>query len=419
MRPSHPKPRANRAIARPKSAERPALRSSQPPAARLPEPGRRQLLTHEEEIAQAKSIERAEQALVEAIADSPPALRKLGSICEEVRGGTLELAELIRDPTDAEQAPEQIAKAILDAADAAAKPGTARKHFIRTVLEYRLGRRAADAIVLELEALARSERPDKAAVAATAAAIRDAQQKAEHARSVLTQANLGLVLWMARRRGPQGLPAADLIQEGNLGLMRAVEKFDYRRGFRFNTYASWWIRHFMNRALSDQSRVIRLPVHLLETRHRVLRRAQNFLQQHGREPTLEELAKETDTPIEKVSDILQIPPQPASLDAPIRSDGDARRGDFVADDRATSPVDVISSKEIQGRLREMLRVLTPREQDVLAHRFGMHGIEGVTLEQIGKRYSLSRERVRQIESEALAKLRKQAEKEDLASHLSG
>jgi RNA polymerase primary sigma factor len=425
MRPTNPQRRTKPA---PSFEDAPAM-SARADQARLG----RQLLTREEELGYAKDIERGERALVEAIAASPPALERLATICEEVKGGTLGLAELVRDPTDAEHFPPDVATAMLEAVRgvaarlparraAADGPGpAARRRLVRALLTHRLSRKAIDAIVRELESAGRREQPgaEQTALATSAQAIRGAQQRAERARSALTQANLRLVVWMARKRGPQGFPMADLIQEGNLGLMRAVEKFDYRRGFRFNTYASWWIRHFMNRALSDQSRIIRLPVHLLETRHRILRQAQEFRQRHGREPTTRELAAETATPVEKVSDILEIPPQPTSLDAPVHSESDARRGDFIADEGARSPVDVISVKQMQGRLRELLRTLTPREQEILARRFGIEGTEGVTLEQIGRRFSLSRERVRQIESEALAKLRKHAENEQLASHLAG
>jgi RNA polymerase primary sigma factor len=409
-----PQPKDKRSRNRSKQAARGRVSSG----VRAAEPGRRQLLTREEEVAHAKSIESAERALLEAIAGSAPALEKLAAICDEVRGGTLELSDLLRDSTDAEHAPLGVVTAILDAAHAlteARRPGRHTEDFVQTVLPHRLSPKAISAILRKLDAGARNGAP---ASAATAAAVRRAQERAEQARSALTQANLGLVIWMVRRRGPQGFSTSDLVQEGNLGLMRAVEKFDYRRGFRFNTYASWWIRHYMNRALSDQSRVIRLPVHLLEARHRILRRAQDFRQRQGREPTVRELADATDLPVEKVADILRIPPQPSSLDAPIGPDGDARRGDLVADERAASPADAISAKQIQGRLRQMLQSLTPREQEVLSHRFGMNGAEGVTLQQIGERFSLSRERVRQIESQALAKLRKQAEAENLDSDLS-
>jgi RNA polymerase primary sigma factor len=327
-------------------SKKPALRSEvasgKGAPALQPHLSHRQLLTREEEIGYAKDIERGERALVAALAESPPALDRLATICEEVQGGTLELAELVRDSTEGEHLPDGVAGAILDAIRGMSVPGkpeaAARKRFARVVMAHRLSRKAIDAIALELESAARrGPVAERVPLAAKARALRAAHQQAEHARSLLTQANLGLVVWMARKRGPQGFPLADLIQEGNLGLMRAVEKFDYRRGFRFNTYASWWIRHFMNRALSDQSRVIRLPVHLLETRHRILRRAQEFWQRHGREPTAQELAAETATPVEKVSDILKIAPQPVSLDAPVHSESDARRGDFVADEGAASP----------------------------------------------------------------------------------
>jgi RNA polymerase primary sigma factor len=286
------------------------------------------------------------------------------------------------------------------------------------LLDHPLNRRAIDSIVAECQALSNEpSRSGARAAAATVARIRKGQLQTERARTTLIEANLGLVVWMANKRGGRGLAMADLVQEGNLGIMRAVDKFDHRRGVRFNTYAAWWVRHFMNRALSDQGRVIRLPVHLLETRSKVRRTAQRFSQEHGREPNAEEIAKETGFSLVRVADVLGILPPPLSMDAPAHADGERRLGDQVADQDAASPVDRIAADFVRARLRHVLGTLTAREQEVLRLRFGIDRPEPLNLRQIGERFSLSRERVRQIERDALAKLRAGAETEGLAWHL--
>jgi RNA polymerase primary sigma factor len=239
------------------------------------------------------------------------------------------------------------------------------------------------------------------------------------AMATLVEANMGLVYWMATKRGRSLLPLADLVQEGTLGLMRAVEKFDYRRGVRFNTYAAWWIRHAINRALSDQSRTIRIPVHLLETRHKLSRIARELAHEQGRDPSPAELSNRTGILPETIRAVASIPAEPVSMDAPLNANGDLRLGDIIADPRGDSVVEGISARQVGSRLRDLMGMLTEREQEVLSLRFGVRGSECLTFEQIGQRLSLSRERVRQIEAAALAKLRPQAAAERLDAHLSG
>jgi RNA polymerase primary sigma factor len=255
--------------------------------------------------------------------------------------------------------------------------------------------------------------------ARTAGRIRRARREIENARADLVRANMRLVVWIARKRADRGLPLVDMVQEGNLGLMRAAEKFDYRKGVRFNTYAGYWIRQSINRALSDRSRTIRLPVHLLEARHKLAQFRQHFAQEHGREATAEEAAERIHVPIDTVREILRAPREPLSMDAPFGPEGDAKLGDIVADSSASSPLEAISAERLRSQVRNILPTLTPREQQVLRMRFGLDSPEEVTLQQIGVAFDLSRERIRQIEARALCKLREQAEEEGLDSYLSG
>jgi RNA polymerase primary sigma factor len=223
------------------------------------------------------------------------------------------------------------------------------------------------------------------------------------------EANQGLVVMMARKRLDQGLALADLVQEGSIGLMHAADRFDHRRGFRFSTYAAWWIRHALNRALSDQSRTIRIPVHMLETQHKLRRRTSVLELRTGERPPESLMLEEMQIGPTKLARVRAIPKQPRSLDAPIGLEGDRRLGDTIADERTPSPLDELSLARAGAELRKILGILTPREQEVLCLRFGMGRSEELTLAQVGERFSLSRERVRQIEFEALNKLRRAAE----------
>jgi RNA polymerase primary sigma factor len=398
----------------------------------LPRP-RRTPLTTPEEAALAKCIEDGKRRLVEAIVGSPAALHELGNIAAEVREQSAEALELVTAPfasdDDVERVADAIGGAIRRLADHVAsstrhrpakRKEVTRDELQKLLREYGLSHRAVDRILRQLAVVRAGRRgPTAKTVDATVSRIVAACRDIESATAILVEANMGLVYWMATKRGRTLLPLADLVQEGTLGLMRAVEKFDYRRGVRFNTYAAWWIRHAINRALSDQSRTIRIPVHLLETRHKLARIARELAHEQGRDPSPAELASRTGIMPETIRAVATIPAEPVSMDAPLNSDGDLRLGDVIADPHGDTVVEGISARQVGNRLHDLLGTLTEREQEVLRLRFGVRGSDCLTFEQIGRRLSLSRERVRQIEATALAKLRPQAAAERLDAHLSG
>lgn len=258
---------------------------------------------------------------------------------------------------------------------------------------------------------------EKAEIKAEIKTLQRDVDKGADAKKRLAEANLRLVVSIAKRYVGRGMLFLDLIQEGNLGLIKAVEKFDYKKGYKFSTYATWWIRQAITRAIADQARTIRIPVHMVETINKLIRVSRQLLQELGREPSPEEIAKEMSMPVERVREILKISQEPVSLETPIGEEEDSHLGDFIKDDNVPVPADAAAFTLLKEQLEEVLGTLTEREQKVLTLRFGLEDGRARTLEEVGKEFNVTRERIRQIEAKALRKLRHPSRSRKLKDYL--
>jgi RNA polymerase primary sigma factor len=401
------------------------------------------LLTREGEVELAKRIEEGTNAVRDALFSSTVIIDELTRTSEQLqenRGRARELlnVEADDDSFDEEAAANHLVEQI-DKIKRVAKrrgplpngqPADARQAKVQAELEkllldLNLNKRTIDKMAQKLKAKSLIEpgpdsdvsQEEHDTLRRLSNEVSRGERRAQQAKAALVEANLRLVVSIAKRYTNRGLQLLDLIQEGNIGVMIAADKFEYRRGYKFSTYATWWIRQAITRAIADQARTIRIPVHMVETMNKMHRTAHDLVQELGREPTPEELAQRLDIPVSKVRSLLRIVKEPLSLETPRGEDGDCTLGDFVEDQKAPSPSDSLMSNDLNKQTRELLNSLSVREQRVLQKRFGIGEKSEHTLEEIGKEFNVTRERIRQIEAKALQKLKSSRRSRSLKAYL--
>ncbi|WP_437639218.1 RNA polymerase sigma factor RpoD/SigA [Sorangium sp. So ce854] len=386
-------------------------------------------LSRDLEVELGRRIEAADRAAIEAWVASPVAQRELAALADDLDAGRVAIGDLLlnADTDDATSDAASVrlarllglARSMLSARQSEARARRARNDLSAGLTDVRLAPVVEQRIERALgEAAAKASGPERQAIEETLAAMRGARGAAADARAEIVKANLRLVASAARHLRHRGVPLLDLIQEGNLGLMRAAEKFDYRRGYRFSTYATWWIKQALARAVLYQGQVIKMPVHLAETRRRALQARRELEQENAREAAPEEVAERSGLSMEKIQALREIGLPPVYLDAPIGDDDGARHGDFFASEEA-APDELLVHRRLHTQVRSLLASLTPREREVLRLRFGLDGEQTHTLAEIGGMFSVSRERVRQIEENALSKLRTLSRRQALEAPLEG